>query len=92
MLLPLSFLTSRGRYELLTGSPLKAVYVFTGRVSLFPREVRTSGGNGRENFAWFVWEHGYQGSPTIHLFPPDVCDVAVGGKEQPRPKHQPAMA
>lgn len=92
MLLPLTFLTSRGRYELLSSSPLKAVYVFTGRVSLFPREVRTSGGNGRENNAWFVWEHGYQGSPTIHLFPPDVCDVAEEGKEPPRPKHQPAMA
>ena len=88
MLLPLAFLTSRGRYELLTSSSLKAVYVFTGRVSLFPKEVRASSGNGRENYAWFVWEHGYQGSPVIHLFPPNVCDEVVKtDEERPRPKH-----
>lgn len=88
MLLPLAFLTSRGRYELLTGSPLKCVYVFTSRVSLYPKGVRTSGGNGRENYAWFVWEHGYQGSPVIHLLHPDVCgEVGPKCEEPPRPLH-----
>jgi len=88
MLLPLTFLASRGRYDLLRSSPLRSVYVFTGRISLHPPGERRSGGNGRENYAWFVWEHGYEGSPTIHLFPPDVCDeVMRKDEEPPRPKH-----
>lgn len=88
MLLPLAFLSSRGRYDLLRSSPLKCVYVFTGRVSLRSPGQRRSRGDGRENYAWFVWQHGYEGSPTIHLFPPDVCEEVVKNDEEPtRPKH-----
>ena len=67
MLLPLSFLASRGRYDLFRSTPLKCVYVFTGRISLYPHDWRGSKGNGRETYAWFVWQHGYEGNPTIHL-------------------------
>lgn len=88
MLLPLAFLSSRGRYDLLRSSPLKCVYVFTGRVSLHPPGQRRSRDNGRETFAWFVWEHGYEGSPTIHLFPPDVCEgLMKNDGDPPSPKH-----
>lgn len=88
MLLPLGFLTSKGRYELLTGSPLKRVYVFTGRVTLRSPDQRKSEGNGRENYAWFVWEHGYEGDPAFHLLHPDVCDEFMkNDEERPRPKH-----
>lgn len=86
MLLPLAFLTSRGRYGLLTSSPLKAVYVFTGRVSLYPHKLRSTGGNGREKYAWFVWQHGYEGGPRIHLFHPDICEVQAN-EEPPKPKY-----
>lgn len=78
---------------MLTASPLKCVYVFTSRFSLFPDDWRGTKGNGRENYAWFVWEHGYQGSPVIHLLHPDVCgESEEEGERPPRPLHPPLRA
>jgi hypothetical protein len=88
MLLPLTFLTARTRYELLTLTPLKAVYVFSSRVSLYPHGWSGPKKGGVMNFAWFVWEHGYQGDPRLHLFHPDVGDEVVKTEaHRPRPKH-----
>ncbi len=88
MLLPLTFLSSERRYVLFRSTPLMCVYVFTSRVSLYPEEVRTSGGNGRETYAWFVWRHGYEGEPVIRFLPPDVGeDKRRRPEERPRPKH-----
>jgi hypothetical protein len=57
-------------------------------ISLYPPEQRTTSGNGREIYACFVWQHGYEGDPTTHLFPPDICEEAAGNEEDhPRPKH-----
>lgn len=87
MLLPLTFLSSRRRYDLFRSTPLKCVYVFTCRVSLYPKEVRTSSGNGRETYAWFVWEHGYEGEPVIRFFPPDIGGRRTTKGEKPHAKH-----
>jgi hypothetical protein len=88
MLLPLSFLTARIRYELLTLTLLKAVYVFSSRVSLYPHGWSGPKKGGVMNFAWFVWEHSYQGNPRLHLFHPDVGEEVVKSEEDgPRPKH-----
>jgi ParB-like chromosome segregation protein Spo0J len=64
MFLPLTFLESRKRESLLAGSCLKTVYVFIDRVSLYKGSSANRGG-GRAAYAWFVWEHGYVGSPTL---------------------------
>jgi len=71
MLLPLSFLESQRRYRLLIASPLKAVYVFSKRIRCLrasdPEELRKVTGTV---FAWFVWDHGHEGPPTIGWIAP----------------------
>ncbi|WP_166831555.1 ParB N-terminal domain-containing protein [Thalassoroseus pseudoceratinae] len=64
MLFQLSFLTSEKRRAILSESCLKKIYVFEDRVSLYKggSEYR---GNGQLGYAWFIWEHGYSGEPTI---------------------------
>ena len=42
--------------------PLKGIYQFTRRVT-FPTPNSTNG--GMISFAWFIWERGYVGEPTI---------------------------
>jgi len=64
MFLPLTFLESRKRESLLADSCLKTVYVFVDRVSLYKGGSARCGG-GRAAYAWFVWEHGYDGPPTL---------------------------
>jgi Methylase of polypeptide chain release factors len=71
MLLKLSFLESIKRYDMFKNTPFKTLYVFSKRVQMYP------GGTGINNkkngpiaFAWFVWEHGYKGSPFIDWFKP----------------------
>ena len=75
MFLPLSFLTSKRRYDWLPHTPLKYVYIFTNRVSLYPSGERGNLSSGTTDYAWFVWEHGYEGEPTIRWFSPDAPDA-----------------
>jgi hypothetical protein len=64
MFLRLPFLESARRYSLFQETPLKMVYVFSNRLSLYPGDQANRGG-GTMAFAWFVWEHGYVGNPQI---------------------------
>lgn len=64
MFLPLTFLESRKRESLLADSCLKTVYVFVDRVSLY-KDGSANRGGGRAAYSWFVWEHGYEGPPTL---------------------------
>lgn len=64
MLLPLTFLEGQERAHLLRSTPLKAVHVFSYRVS-FCRNRLERPRHGRAAIAWFVWEHGYSGQPTV---------------------------
>lgn len=69
MFAKIQLLEGVSRKEMLMNSPLKRVYVFSKRVSPL--------NNGLDHdekgkpwattmcFAWFVWEHGYLGEPTI---------------------------
>jgi hypothetical protein len=66
MLLKLAFLEGRKRSAYLQSTPLKNVWVFSKRLKM------SRGGNedaykngGMITFAWFVWEHGYEGRPMI---------------------------
>ena len=66
MLLKLAFLESVSRYALFQESPLKTVYVFSKRLPWIREGINTmEGKNSMLAFAWFVWEHGYEGKPSI---------------------------
>ena len=62
-LLRLTFLESEGRYNLLTQSPLKTVYVFSKRLPIYKNGI--VGNSGMVAYAWYVWEKGYEGKPII---------------------------
>jgi len=64
MLLRLAFLESENRYQLFKTTPLKTVYVFSKRLTMSAKGRGASKG-GMIPFAWFVWEHGYEGKPFI---------------------------
>lgn len=65
LLLNIYYLSSKDRYEMLSNSPLKYVYIHSDRVTMFPFGEEKPKSTGTKMFAWFVWEHGYKGEPTI---------------------------
>jgi hypothetical protein len=69
MLLRLTFLEGQSRYQLFQETPLKTMYVFSKRLSLY-RSGEENQGGGTTAFAWFVWEHGYAKEPTIRWIAP----------------------
>lgn len=65
----IQFLEGKGRKEFLENSPLKHVYVFSERQNPL-RNGSPVDENGKKwattmCFAWFVWEIGYEGEPTV---------------------------
>lgn len=70
MFLKIQFLEGQARKEWFKSTPLKYVYVFSKRQdpwrdgeSLNPKTGKKWGST--MCFAWFVWEHGYNGEPII---------------------------
>jgi hypothetical protein len=63
-LLKTQFLEGVERYEMFQDRdfPLKKIYQFTRRLS-FSTSNTTTG--GMIAFAWYIWERGYEGEPTI---------------------------
>lgn len=65
----LAWLESKGRKTLFEGTPLASVWVFSERVGFKRGELAAETGGKRSGgmiaFAWFVWEHGYVGRPTL---------------------------
>lgn len=58
------------RLKLFQNTPLKKVYVFSNRQVPYHNGLKINPRTGKKwagtlCFAWFVWEHGYQGKPTI---------------------------
>lgn len=68
-LLRLAFLESAQRQqEIFLKTPLARVWIFSERVTFYPKgEERASGGTTA--YAWFVWDHSYEGSPEIRWLP-----------------------
>ena len=66
MLFRLAFLEGQARARLFDTTPLARVHVFSRRVSMPPGGQGIEAKGGAVAFAWFVWEHGYEGSPTLH--------------------------
>lgn len=68
MLLPITFLASEKRYNFFKETPLKKVYVFANRITMYPEFYTEKIKNGgMKTYAWFVWEKGYKGIPQIDL-------------------------
>ena len=69
MFCKIQLLEGVSRREMFENTPLKTVYVFTKRQNPF-RNGSPVDENGKKwastmCFAWFVWEHGYEGKPSI---------------------------
>ena len=66
MLFKLAFLEGVERGEWLEHSPLSRVFVFKRRLSFVNGETSSKiDGGGMMAFAWFIWEHGHEGPPTL---------------------------
>jgi hypothetical protein len=65
LLLNIYYLSSKDRKEMLEKSPLKYIYIHSDRVTMFPFGEEKPKSTGTKMFAWFVWEHGYDGEPII---------------------------
>ncbi len=68
LLLPLPWMTGADKARWLANSPLSKVLVLTPRPSMPPGPVIEAGlepGGGTEDFAWFLWQHGHKGPPTL---------------------------
>ena len=65
MLLKLQFLESARRFDFFQNTPLKRVFVFSKRITMYPDGEPEPKNSGVIAYAWYEWEHGYQGSPTI---------------------------
>lgn len=64
MLGKLQLLEGAKRKTMFESTPLKKVWVFSKRLTLTRNGQKMDNG-GMICFAWYVWEHGYDGDPTI---------------------------
>lgn len=66
MLLRLACLEGVERGEMYKRTPIARVHVFSKRITMQRgRQATDKDSGGMVAFAWFVWEHGYKGAPTI---------------------------
>lgn len=66
LLCRLGWLEGRARRQLFEASPLARVWVFSNRVLMLRGGIELAGGaGGMIAFAWYVWERGYAGRPTL---------------------------
>lgn len=62
----INFLEGVARGKMFKLTPLKNVYVFSRRITFTnPDSGKKSHGGGMLAFAWFIWEKGFTGKPTI---------------------------
>lgn len=69
LLLPTKWMNGAKRGAWLETTPLRRVWLLGPRPSMPPGPVIEAGiapGNGTTDFAWFVWERGYEGRPELH--------------------------
>lgn len=95
MLLPANWVQGDKRSRWLEASPLRRVWFITPRPSMPPGQVIQAGqkpGNGTTDYAWFVWQRGYDGAreirwlrrgdaktpPSVPFDPPDTSDRPFG--------------
>jgi len=62
----INFLEGVARGKMFKLTPLKNVYIFSRRITFInPDSGKKSHGGGMLAFAWFIWERGFSGKPTI---------------------------
>jgi hypothetical protein len=72
LLVQLPFLCSQRRYKIFTGTPVSDVVILSRRPSMPPGDCPQRPRSGKEDYAWVVWRHGYEGAPVIHWSLPDL--------------------
>lgn len=65
----LAFLEGRKRGAWFPTTPLARVWVHSSRVSMPPGDSQSPAAGGSVAFAWFVWEHGHVGVPSVGWLP-----------------------
>ena len=65
LLLNIFYLSSSKRKELLKKAPLKYIYIYSNRLTMFPYGEEKPKNGGTKMFAWYVWEHGYESEPIV---------------------------
>nr|WP_307989232.1 NAD(P)-dependent oxidoreductase [uncultured Niameybacter sp.] len=65
LLLRLNFLESQIRHTFFITHPLKVIYIFSTRLSMYAEGSTEPSNGGTIAYAWFVWEKGYVGAPSI---------------------------
>lgn len=65
MFLKLTFLEGAKRKSLFDKYPPKKIYVFRSRVDCWKNGIEPEKASKAVCYAWFVWEKGFLGSPTI---------------------------
>lgn len=71
MFLRLQFLEGKARRILFEKYPPKLIYVASGRINCckngdFSKQQRSD--NSAQAYAWFIWEKGFSGEPTVRWF------------------------
>lgn len=66
LLARLAWLEGKRRRIMFETTPLARVWVFSGRLTMVRGgDQSLAGGGSMVAFAWFVWEHGHSGPPTL---------------------------
>jgi hypothetical protein len=65
MLLKMQFLHAGKRTEWFKTTPLKTVYCFTKRITMYPANEEPPKNSSTIDYGLFEWEHGYTGEPVI---------------------------
>jgi hypothetical protein len=71
LLCRLAWLEGAARRKMFESSPLARVWVFSRRLSMTRSGMVAAGQGGLIAFAWFIWEVGHQGAPTLGWIEPD---------------------
>ena len=70
MLCRLAWLEGKERGAMFQRTPLARVWVFSSRLAMLRGGAKKmAGGGGMIAFAWYVFEHGHQGPPTLGWLP-----------------------
>lgn len=62
----INFLEGVARAKMFRLTPIKKIYVFSRRITFTnPDSNKKTHGGGMLAFAWYIWERGFEGKPTI---------------------------
>jgi hypothetical protein len=85
LLMPANWIQGDKRSRWLEGTPLRRVWFISPRPSMPPGHIIAAGqkpGNGTTDYAWFIWQHEYDGQPEIRWLRKDATH-APGPTDSP---------